>query len=148
MLYECEYVIANLILAVLFLAQNGKCGEENAFQMHEQHFVALSVNQIQCFEHVLVFNIILAQWQIRDENWEHILQRNQSTVDEDETAESSADVVQDASVALLRDETGKCFKNSWIVSKKSIISWNMLKKRCLTYLKLTCPQFTTISPIA
>lgn len=104
LLHKRENVIANFVAAVLLLAENCQGGEDNAFQELQEDFVALSVDEVEGFKHILVFDVVLAEREVRDEDGQDVFEGNQAAVDEDETPERAADVVENSAVAFLADE--------------------------------------------
>lgn len=114
-----ENVVADLIAAVLLLAQNGQRSENNGFKELQKHFVALSVDQVEGLEHVVVLYVVLAQWKIRYKHRKHVLEWHQCAVDEDQSSQCSTNVVQNARVALLGDKSRECFEDLRIGSTKN-----------------------------
>lgn len=105
MLHERENLVANFVFAVLLLAENGQGGEDDAFQELQQNFVALTVDEVDRLENVFVLDVVLAKWEVRDEDWQNVFERNQTAVDENQTTESPTDVVEDSAMTFFRYKT-------------------------------------------
>lgn len=116
LLHEGENVVADFVVAVLLLAENCQGGEDDAFQELQQDFVALSVNEVERLEDVFVLDVVLAEREVRDEDGQDVFEGNQSAVDEDQTPESSTDVVENSAVTFLCHQRRKCFEDLWICS--------------------------------
>lgn len=56
-----EDVIANLVFAVLLLAEHCESGENDAFEELEKNFVALAIDEVDGFKNIFVLHVVLAQ---------------------------------------------------------------------------------------
>lgn len=69
MLDEFEDVVADFILGVLLFAQHSECGEDDTLQELGKDFIALTIDQVQGLEDVIVLGKVLTKRQMLDENW-------------------------------------------------------------------------------
>lgn len=99
--HKGENVIANFIFAVLFLVEDSQCSQNDTLQELQKYFVSLSIDNVECFENVFIFNVILSQRKIRNKDRQNIFEWNKTAVAENKSSKSSTDVVKNPTMTFL-----------------------------------------------